>query len=76
MVEKKTNIIDDGKRKRHSWNKRRYSGKYSSFEIDATCKNCGCFRKKLSYGYEYELNGQTTESAPICNNTFLNRELP
>lgn len=51
---------------RHSWDKHRYSGKYSSFEISATCKKCGCFRKRLTFGYEYELNGIRTDTAPPC----------
>jgi hypothetical protein len=51
---------------RHSWEKHRYSGKYSSFEISATCRKCGCFRKKLTFGYEYELKGGRTDTAPPC----------
>lgn len=53
-------------RRRHRWNKHRYSGKYSSFEIDADCEVCGCRRKKLFMGYEYTLNGKTTYEAPAC----------
>jgi hypothetical protein len=55
------------KSKRHKWDKVIYYGKYSSFEREATCTVCGCRRKKLVYGYEYEpINGPLTYTAPPC----------
>lgn len=51
---------------RHKWDKRKYSGKFSSFEMDATCIKCGCEREKLTFGYKYEKDGNITYTAPEC----------
>ena len=52
---------------RHKWDKVIYNGKYSSFEMRATCKVCGCEREKVMYGYVYKKDGQTQHKAPECS---------
>lgn len=53
--------------KRHKWDKVNYSGRFSKFEIYATCKVCGAERKRISCGYIYkDKDGKTKYYAPPC----------
>jgi hypothetical protein len=61
--------------KRHKWDKTIYRGKFSSFEMEATCVNCGCRREKLFMGYKYTLNGQLFETAPPCDSSLKPTEI-
>ena len=58
---------------KHKWDKSIYSGKYSSFEFKAICVKCGCERKKLTYGYDYVLDGKRTEKSPNCDERLINQ---
>ena len=60
-------------KKRHKWDKKMYNGKMSSFEVSATCKNCGCERERLGMGFAYNTkDGKRFYEAPNCETLTAN----